>query len=171
MINLLEKAPEFRATAVVGHGDFTEVTLADHRGKYVVLVFYPLDFTYVCPTELLEFGRRSAEFEAQGAKLLGISCDSHYSHRAWLEHSLGPLPYPLLSDFTKETARDYGVLLPGGFPSRATFIIDPEGIIQYASLHNPNVGRSVGEILRVLEAVRTHEKTPVEWKKGQATLG
>ena len=171
MISLLQKAPEFRAPAVVGQGDFADVALADYRGKYVVLFFYPLDFTFVCPTEILEFGRRFSEFKEQGAQVLGISCDSQHSHKAWLEHSLGQLPFPLVSDFKKEIATAYGALLPAGFPARATFIVDPEGIVQYASFHNPEVGRSVSEVLRVLEAVRTGEKTPAEWKKGQPTLG
>jgi alkyl hydroperoxide reductase subunit AhpC len=171
MFNLLEKAPEFRAPAVVGQGDFTEVGLSDYRGKYVVLVFYPLDFTYVCPTEILEFGRRNSEFKEMGAQVLGISCDSQYSHKAWLEHALGGLPFPLVADYTKSIAAAYGALLPAGFPGRVTFIIDPDGDIQYACFNNPNVGRSVGEVLRVLEAIRTGEKTPAEWKKGDKTLG
>ncbi|HEY3448522.1 MAG TPA: peroxiredoxin [Myxococcales bacterium] len=170
MFALLQKAPEFRAPAVVGQGDFTEVQLSDYAGKYVVLVFYPLDFTFVCPTELMEFGRRNAEFKELGAQVLGISCDSKYSHKAWLEHALGPLPFPLVSDYTKSITASYGALLADGHPSRATFIIDPDGVVQYASFHNPNVGRAVGEVLRVLEAVRTGSLTPVEWKKGQPTL-
>ena len=171
MIGLLQKAPEFRAPAVVGEGDFAEVALSDYRGKYVVLFFYPLDFTFVCPTEIMEFGRRYSEFKERNAQVLGVSCDSQYSHKAWLEGSLGHLPFPLVSDYTKEVATAYGALLPGGFPARATFIIDPEGVVQYAAYHSPDVGRSVGEVMRVLEAVSTHEKTPVEWKKGQPTLG
>jgi peroxiredoxin 2/4 len=171
MIGLLEKAPEFRAPAVVGEGDFAEVALGDYRGKYVVLFFYPQDFTFVCPTEIVEFGRRYPEFKELGAQVLGVSCDSQYSHKAWLESALGHLPYPLLADFTKEIAAAYGTLLPGGFPTRATFVIDGEGVVQYAAYHNPNVGRSVSEVLRVLAAVTTHEKTPAEWKKGQPTLG
>ena len=171
MFTLLQKAPDFRAPAVVGQGDFAEVALSDYLGKYVVLVFYPLDFTFVCPTELLEFGRRYSEFKELGAQVLAISCDSQYSHKAWLEHSLGNLPFPLVSDYSKSIATAYGALLPAGFPARATFVIDPEGTVQYAAFNNPNVRRSVGEVLRVLEAVRTGEKTPAEWKKGQPTLG
>ncbi|MBI5545534.1 MAG: peroxiredoxin [Deltaproteobacteria bacterium] len=171
MFSLLQKAPEFRAPAVVGQGDFAEVSLADYRGKYVVLVFYPLDFTFVCPTEIMEFGRRHSEFKELGAEVIGISCDSQYSHKAWLEHSLGSLPFPLVADYTKSISAAYGTLLPAGFPARATFIVDPEGDIQHASFNNPNVGRSVTEVLRVLEAVRSGEKTPADWKKGQPTLG
>ena len=171
MFSLLQKAPDFRAPAVVGQGELAEVALSDYLGRYVVLVFYPLDFSFVCPTELMEFGRRYPEFKELGAQVLGISCDSQYSHQAWLEHSLGPLPFPLVSDYTKSIAASYGALLPAGFPARATFIIDPEGSVQYAAFHSPNVGRAVGEVLRVLGAVHTGEKTPAEWKKGQPTLG
>lgn len=171
MISLLQKAPDFRLPAVVGEGDFAEVSLSDYHGKHVVLFFYPLDFTFVCPTEIMEFGRRYAEFKELGAEIIGMSCDSQYSHKAWLENALGHLPYPLASDYTKATAAAYGALLPGGFPARATFIIDPEGIIQYASFHSPDVGRSVSEVLRVLDAVHSGSMTPAEWKKGQPTLG
>jgi peroxiredoxin (alkyl hydroperoxide reductase subunit C) len=170
MISLLQKAPEFKAAAVVGRGDFREVTLADYRGKYVMFFFYPLDFTFVCPTEIMEFSRRANEFKALNTQILGASCDSKFSHRAWLENGLGELNYPLLSDFTKEIATTYGCLLPDGFPTRATYIIDPEGVIQYISIHSPNVGRSVTETLRVLEAIQTGEKCPVEWRKGDKTL-
>jgi len=171
MFSMLQKAPEFRAPAVVGQGDFAEVSLADYRGKYVVLVFYPFDFTYVCPTELIAFGHEFGQFKERNAQIIGISCDSQYSHKMWLEHSLGNLPFPLVADYTKSIAQAYGALLPPGFPTRATFIVDPEGVVQYAAFHSPNVGRSVAEILRVLDAVRTGEKTPVEWKLGQPTLG
>lgn len=171
MAGILQKAPEFRAQAVVGHGDVKDIALSDYRGKWVVLFFYPLDFTFVCPTEIMEFSRRHAEFKALDAQILGASCDSVYSHKAWLENGLGELAYPLIADFTKEIARAYGALLPAGHPTRATFIIDPEGIVQYASFHNPNVGRSVSETMRVLEAVRTGHRTPVEWKQGEKTLG
>lgn len=171
MVRLMEQAPDFRALAVVREGDFAEVTLSSYQGKYVVLFFYPLDFTFVCPTEIMEFGRRYSEFKELNTEVIGVSCDSQYSHKAWLEHSLGSLPYPLVADYTKEIAAAYGALLAGGFPSRATFIIDPDGKVQYGAFHNPNVGRSVSEVLRILEAVRTGEKTPAEWKKGQVTLG
>jgi peroxiredoxin (alkyl hydroperoxide reductase subunit C) len=172
MVAILQQAPDFKAPAVVpGSSEYPEIALSDFRGKWVVLFFYPLDFTFVCPTEIMEFSRRYGEFKELGAEILGVSCDSVYSHRAWLENALGELAYPLLSDYTKEMATAYGALLPAGHPTRATFIIDPEGIVQYASFNNPNVGRSVSEILRVLEAVQTGRLTPVEWKTGESTLG
>ena len=171
MLNLLQQAPDFNASAVVGRGDFKDVALSDYRGKHVVLFFYPLDFTFVCPTEIMEFSRRHNEFRALNTQIIGASCDSKYSDKAWVDNGLGELNYPLVADFTKEIARAYGALLPDGFPTRATFIIDPEGVVQYASYHNPNVGRSVSETLRVLEAVQTGQKCPVEWKRGEKTLG
>jgi peroxiredoxin (alkyl hydroperoxide reductase subunit C) len=156
MISILQKAPEFKASAVVGRGDFREVSLSEYRGKYVVLFFYPLDFTFVCPTEIMEFSRRFGEFKAINTQILGASCDSLFSHKMWMETGLGELNYPLL---------------PDGYPTRATYIIDPEGVLQYMALNNPNVGRSVTETLRVLEAIQTGEKCPVEWRKGEKTLG
>jgi peroxiredoxin 2/4 len=176
MVKLLQMAPDFRATAVVGRGDFKEIALADYRttptqaGKYVVLFFYPFDFTFVCPTEIMEFSRRSNEFKAINAQVLGASCDSKFSHKAWVDNGLGELNYPLLSDFTKEIATAYGCLLEAGAPARATYIIDPDGVIQHMSINNPNVGRSVSETLRVLEAIQTGAKCPVEWRKGEKTL-
>jgi alkyl hydroperoxide reductase subunit AhpC len=171
MVAILEKAPEFKGTAVIGRGDFKDVALADYRGKYVVLFFYPLDFTFVCPTEIMEFSRRNKEFKELNTQVIGASCDSQYSHKAWIENGLGEIHFPLLADFTKEVARSYGALLSDGFPTRATFIIDPEGVVQYAAYHSPNVGRSVSETLRVLEAVQTGQKCPVEWHRGDKTLG
>jgi peroxiredoxin (alkyl hydroperoxide reductase subunit C) len=170
MLGVLQQAPEFKVSAVVGRGDFKEITLSDYRGKYVVLFFYPLDFTFVCPTEIMEFSRRASELKALNAQVLGASCDSVYSHKAWLENGLGELNYPLLADYGKELARGFGVLLPDGFPARATFIIDPEGVVQHASCNNPNVGRSVSEVLRVLEAIQTGQRCPVVGRRGEPTL-
>jgi len=172
MALVLKKAPEFRAPAVVGKGEFRDVALADHRGKWVVLFFYPLDFTQVCPTEIREFSKRIDEFRALGAQVIGASVDSKFSHKAWIDGELGEIAYPLVADFGKDISRSYEALLePQGFATRATFIIDPEGVIQYASYHNIGIGRSVSEVLRVLEALQTGEKCPADWRKGQKTLG
>lgn len=172
MISVLQKAPEFTLPAVVGNGDFKEVSLADYRGKYVVLFFYPLDFTFVCPTEIQEFSKREAEFKGLNAQVLGCSVDSQFSHKAWVQNGLGQLAYPLLADFQKEVSRKYGALLEEkGFATRATFIIDPNGILQYANYHNTDVGRSVSETLRVLQGIQTGERCPAEWKPGAKTLG
>lgn len=172
MLMVGQKAPDFTLEAVVAKGDFKKVSLSESRGKWVVLFFYPLDFTFVCPTEILEFSKREAEFKKLNAVVLGCSVDSAHSHKAWIKGDLGALSYPLLSDMNKEVSRRYGALIEdSGFSTRATFIIDPEGVLQYALYHNTNVGRSVGETLRVLEACQTGERCPVEWKQGEKTLG
>jgi peroxiredoxin 2/4 len=172
MLMVGQKAPEFSLDAVIGKGDFKKVSLGDYKGKWVVLFFYPLDFTFVCPTEIQEFSKRDAEFKKMNSVVLGCSVDSKHSHKAWINGTLGELSYPLLSDMNREVARKYGALIEeSGFTTRATFIVDPEGTLQYALYHNTNVGRSVGETLRVLEALQTGERCPVEWKKGEKTLG
>lgn len=168
MIQVLQKAPDFQTKAVVGKGDFVDVSLSDYRGKWLVLFFYPLDFTFVCPTEIQEFSNRHDEFKALNAEVLGGSVDSEHSHKAWINDGLGELKYPLFADLKKELSRKYGALLEdAGHSTRATFIIDPEGIVQYASYNSPNVGRSVGEVLRILQAAQTGERCPAEWKPGQ----
>ncbi|HVP68487.1 MAG TPA: peroxiredoxin [Anaeromyxobacteraceae bacterium] len=173
MVTVLQKAPDFRAPAVTGKGEVLEVALSDHAGKWVVLFFYPLDFTAVCPTEILEFSKRSREFEALGAVVLGCSVDSQHAHKAWIEKGgLGEVHLTLVADLTKSIARSYGALLEEkGFATRATYIVDPHGLVQYACYHNTAVGRSVSETLRVLEALQTGEKCPVEWRPGGKTLG
>jgi peroxiredoxin 2/4 len=172
MLMVGQKAPEFSLQAVVGKGDFQKVSLNQYKGKWVVLFFYPLDFTFVCPTEIQEFSKRDAEFKKLNAVVLGCSVDSEHSHKAWINSTLGQLNYPLLSDLNREVSRKYGALIEeSGHTTRATFIIDAEGVLQYALYHNTNVGRSVGETVRVLEALQTGERCPVEWKKGEKTLG
>ncbi|HTP50007.1 MAG TPA: peroxiredoxin [Anaeromyxobacteraceae bacterium] len=172
MVTVLQKAPDFRAPAVSGKGEVREIGLSDFADKWVVLFFYPLDFTVVCPTEILEFSKRVREFDALGAHVLACSVDSQHSHKAWIEKGLGELHIPLVSDITKTIARSYGALLEDkGFATRATYIIDPKGVVQYACYHNTAVGRSVSEVLRVLEALQTGDKCPVEWRPGSKTLG
>lgn len=172
MVTVLQSAPDFRAPAVLGSGEIREIGLSDFAGKWVVLFFYPLDFTVVCPTEILEFSKRMGEFDALETKVLGCSVDSHHAHKAWIEKGLGEIRFPLVSDMTKSIARSYGALLEDkGFATRATYIIDPKGVVQYASYHNTAVGRSVSEILRVLEALQTGEKCPADWRPGSRTLG
>jgi len=172
MLLVGQKAPEFSLEAAIGKGDFRKISLAEYRGKWVVLFFYPLDFTFVCPTEIQEFSKREAEFKKLNSVVLGCSVDSVHSHKAWINGTLGQLTYPLLSDLTRDVTRRYGALMEdAGHSTRATFIIDPEGVVQYALYHSANVGRSVGETTRVLEALQTGELCPVEWKKGEKTLG
>ncbi|MBK7890082.1 MAG: peroxiredoxin [Bdellovibrionales bacterium] len=164
-----QPAPLFTTTAVVDGGEFKKVSLTDYKGKWVVLFFYPLDFTFVCPTEITQFRDTLKEFEASGAVVLGCSIDSEHSHKRWIKDDLGDLHYPLLADVTKRISRDYGVLLEdSGIATRGTFIIDPEQKVQYAGIHNLSVGRDANEILRVLQALKSGELCGAGWKKGAA---
>jgi peroxiredoxin 2/4 len=177
-----QPAPEFTGTAVIGGASanlnpdnaFKEISLSNYRGKWVILFFYPLDFTFVCPTEIAEFGKAYDDFRDLDAEVIAVSTDSKHSHLAWRrqEEKLQSLPFAMLADPTKQVARDYGVLLEEkGYALRGTFIMDPDGILQYMVVHNENVGRSVEETRRVLEALQTGELCPCNWKKGEATLG
>jgi peroxiredoxin (alkyl hydroperoxide reductase subunit C) len=140
------------------------------------MFFYPLDFTFVCPTEIVAFSDANERFRAAGAEVLGVSIDSQFVHRAWIktprnQNGLGELQFPLAADLTKSVSRDYGVLLEDkGIALRGLFIIDPKGMVQYAVTHNLNVGRSVDETLRVLQAFQTGELCPANWKPGSSTL-
>jgi peroxiredoxin (alkyl hydroperoxide reductase subunit C) len=173
------KAPEFALEGVL-NSNFSTYRLADYRGKWVVLFFYPLDFTFVCPTEILAFSDRLGDFRKAGAEVLGASVDSKYSHLAWTEKpreegGIKGLAYPLLEDLGKDLAREYGVLSPDGRVAlRGLFVIDPDGVVQHATVNNLGVGRSVDETLRVLQAfqfVREHgEVCPADWKPGTKTM-
>ena len=172
-------APEFTATAVVNE-EFKPVSLADYKGKYVVLFFYPLDFTVVCPTEIVAFSDRVKEFHDRGAEVIGVSVDSQYSHLAWIQTpraagGLGGLKYPLVADLTKKISGDYGVLLEsGGIALRGLFLIDQKGIVRHITINDLPLGRSVDEALRVLDALQQYEKhgevCPADWKPGGATI-
>lgn len=174
-----KEAPDFTATAVVNE-EFKQIKLSDYRGKnYVVLFFYPLDFTFVCPTEIVAFSDRIQEFRDRGAEVIGCSIDSQFSHLAWIQTprvagGLGGLTYPLVADLTKKISADYGVLLDGGIALRGTFIIDKSGILRAITIHDLPLGRSVDEALRVLDALQHFEKhgevCPADWKKGGATI-
>jgi len=173
-----KEAPLFSAEAVVGKG-FQNVKLEDYRGKWVVLFFYPLDFTFVCPTEITALSDAYDEFKKRNTEIIGVSTDSKFSHLAWIntpreEGGLGELNYPLVADFTKEISEKYGVLLPGGMALRATFIIDPDGKVQFELIHDLGIGRNVKEILRNIDAlqyVREHgEVCPAGWEPGKDTM-
>ena len=177
-----QEAPDFTATAVVDQ-EFETIKLSDYRGKgkYVVLFFYPLDFTFVCPTEITAFSDRYKEFESLNTEILGVSVDSEFSHLAWIQTDrksggIGDLNYPLLSDIKKEISAAYNVLDPeAGIALRGLFIIDREGIIQYATINNLAFGRNVDETLRTLQAiqyVQVHpdEVCPAGWKPGDKTM-
>ena len=174
-----KEAPDFTATAVVNE-EFKQVKLSDYKGKnYVVLFFYPLDFTFVCPTEIVAFSDRIEEFRSRGAEVLGVSVDSQFSHLAWIQSpraqgGLGGLTYPLVADITKKISSDYGVLIDGGIALRGTFLIDKQGVVRAATVHDLPLGRSVDEALRVLDALQHFEKfgevCPADWKKGALTI-
>ena len=171
MVQVGQPAPGFSLDGVLD-GEFVEVKLDDHTGNWVVLFFYPLDFTFVCHTEIRGFSARLKEFEELGAQVIGCSVDSKYSHLAWAERDFGKLGFPLLSDIKREATEAYGVLLPDeGIALRGTFIIDPEGVLRYAVVHDNSIGRNTDETLRVLQALQTGELCPVDWKPGEATLG
>jgi len=152
-------------------GNKQRYALKDFKGKWVVLFFYPLDFTFVCPTELVELSKRHKEFEEMNTQVLGVSVDSVYSHEAWLK-DLGDLEYPLLSDITKEVSADYNVLLhEAGISLRGTFIIDPDGVLKSYTVNDNSVGRNVDELKRTLQALQTGELCPINWSPGKGTLG
>lgn len=164
-----QPAPQFTTDSVVDGGEFKKISLSDYKGKWVVLFFYPLDFTFICPTELTQFRDKSKDFSAANAIVLGCSVDSVHSHKRWQKDDLGNLGYPLLSDLTKRISRDYGVLLEDrGIATRGTFIIDPDQKIQYMGIHNTGVGRDANEILRVLQALQSGELCGAGWKKGDS---
>lgn len=173
-----KRAPEFTMDAVLD-GKFKTIALDDYRGKWLLVFFYPLDFTFVCPTEILAFSDRYEEFQRLGCEVVGVSVDSKYTHLAWTERprNLGGiqgLKYPLLADLAKTMAADFGVLAEGGVALRGLFIIDPDGVVQHATINNLGVGRSVDEAIRVLQAfqyVRGHgEVCPANWKPGSDTM-
>ncbi len=171
-------APAFSLDAV-HNGAFKTVTLEDYKKKWLVLFFYPLDFTFVCPTEILAFSDRIDEFKKLGADVVGVSIDSKFTHLAWCntprkEGGIEGLRYALAADLNKKTATDYGVLADGGVAYRGLFIIDPDGVVQHATINNLGVGRSVDETLRVLQAfqyVRDHgEVCPANWQPGADSM-
>ena len=169
-IQVGKPAPKFKLEALV-KDKFQMISSEDYKGKWIVLFFYPLDFTFVCPTEILEFSKRAAEFEKLNATILGCSVDSIYSHQAWMK-DLGQLNFPLMSDITREVSREYGVLIEEkSIALRGLFIIDPEGNLKYQVVHDLNVGRSVDETLRVLQAFQSGELCQIGWKPGDKSLG
>jgi peroxiredoxin 2/4 len=170
-------APDFTMESTKNLETLSErVSLKDYEGKWLVLFFYPLNFTFVCPTEITALSDRYEEFTDLGADILGVSTDSKYSHRAWIhtsraENGLGSIQYPLGADTTLQVSRDYGVLIEEqGIALRGLFIIDPTGVVRYQVVTDLNVGRSVDETLRVLQALQTGGRCPANWKPGQKTV-
>lgn len=171
MVKIGEKATEFSGVTAYQKGEFIKVSLADLKGRWLVLFFYPRDFTFICPTEIKEFSKMEKEFEKCGCAVLGCSTDSEWSHKNWFERDLNEVQYPILADTTQEVSREYNVLGLDGAAQRGTFIIDPEGILRWMMVSDNSVGRSVKEIFRALKALQTGELCPVEWEEGRATLG
>ena len=168
-------APDFRCGAYDPAADNVEAaySLSDFRGKWVLLFFYPLDFTFVCPTELIRLGEMQAEFEKADCQILGASVDSAFSHQAWFKSDkrLASVKFPILSDLTKDLGFDYGCLHPDGMHLRGAFLIDPDGVLQSITVNNLPVGRNPEEILRTLKAFQSGDLCPVNWNEGEKTLG
>ena len=172
-----KEAPDFAANAVMPDGTFQEVKLSDYKGKHIVLFFYPLDFTFVCPTEIIAFSERLGEFKERGVEVLGVSIDSHFSHLAWRntprkEGGIGEIAYPLLADLDKSISRKYGVLLEQpGIALRGLFVIDKLNVIRHITINDLPLGRNVDEVLRVVDALQFNEEhgevCPAGWHKGE----
>ena len=175
MLTVHDKFPEFSLTATVSEDmskAFETISHDSYPGKWTVVFFWPKDFTFVCPTEIAEFGRLNSEFADRDAQVLGCSVDSEFVHLAWRkDHAdLRGLPFPMLSDIRRDLSSALGILDEEGVAKRATFVVDPQGIIRFASVTDMSVGRNVSEVLRVLDALQTDELCPCNWQKDEATL-
>ncbi len=176
MLTVGDKFPAFSLKATVSNeinSAFTDVHDQSHPGKWLVVFFWPKDFTFVCPTEIAAFGKLHQEFADRDAQVLGGSTDSEFVHLAWRQHKdeLKTLPFPMLADVKRELSHSLGILDKNeGVAQRATFIVDPEGIIRFSMVTDLNVGRNPEEVLRVLDALQTDELCPCNWKKGQETI-
>ena len=173
------QAPDFTAQAVMPDNTFKELTLSSYRGKYIILFFYPLDFTFVCPSEIIAFDRDLSKFQDRNCQIIGASIDSQFTHLAWKNTpveagGIGNVRFPLVADLNKQIARDYGVLHDESVALRGLFLIDREGIIRHAVINDLALGRSVDEALRVLDALRFHEEhgevCPANWKPGEEAM-
>ena len=177
MLTVGEKFPNFKLNAVVSlekGREFQEITESTHRGKWQVIFFWPMDFTFICPTEIAEFGKHNKDFADRDAQVLGASTDTQFVHLAWRNNNpdLKELPYPMLADTKRELSSALGILhKEEGVALRATYIVDPEGVIRWVTANDLSVGRNVDETLRVLDALQTDELCPCNWKKGEKTLG
>ena len=174
-----QEAPDFTAQAVMPDNSFQEISLSQYRGKYVVLFFYPLDFTFVCPSEIIAFDKALAQFEAKDCQVLGVSVDSHFTHLAWKntprdQGGVGPIAFPMIADLSKQISADYGILIEQGIALRGLFLIDKEGIVRHAVVNDLPLGRSVPEALRLLTALRHFEQhgdvCPANWQEGDEAM-
>jgi alkyl hydroperoxide reductase subunit AhpC len=176
MLTVGDPLPSFNLQSVVSlekGNEFREISDRSFEGKWLVLFYWPMDFTFICPTEIAEFGRRNRDFADRGAQVLGASTDTHFVHLAWRKdhEDLRELPFPMLADTKRELAEALGILhKQDGVALRATFIVDAEGVIRWASVNDLSVGRNVPEVLRVLDGLQTDELCPCNWEKGQPTL-
>jgi len=174
-----KEAPDFKAEAILAKNDFGEITLSKLRGKYVMLFFYPLDFTFVCPSEIIAFDKRYDEFKKRNCEVIAISVDSKYSHYAWKstpreKGGIGNVQFPIIADLSKNIARDYGVLFGDAVALRGLFLIDKDGIVRHATINDLPLGRNVDEALRVLEALQFTEEhgevCPANWHPGEEAM-
>jgi alkyl hydroperoxide reductase subunit AhpC len=176
MLTVGDKLPAFNVTGVVSlekGKEFKDINQDSYKGQWLVLFFWPKDFTFICPTEIAEFGKKDKDFKDRNAQVLGVSTDSEYVHHAWRTHhpDLKGLPFPMLADIKRELSAGLGILhKDAGVALRATFIVDPQGIIRHVSVNDLSVGRNVGETLRTLDAFQTDELCPCNWQKGEETL-
>jgi len=180
MCNLVTNtAPDFTAQAVMADNSFAELTLSSYRGRYVLMFFYPLDFTFVCPSEILAFNKALPVFKEKNCEVIGISVDSQYTHLAWkntpvASGGIGNVQFPLLADLDKKISQAYGVLLQDGIALRGLFLIDKEGIVRHQVVNDLPLGRSVDEALRMLDALQFHEAhgevCPANWKPGEEAM-
>ena len=170
-----QQAPDFTAQAVTPGNDFAELTLSSYQGKYVVLFFYPLDFTFVCPSEIIAFNKALGEFEKRNTQLIGVSVDSHFTHLAWKntpvnDGGIGNIQYPLVADLNKNIARSYGVLLNDEVALRGLFLIDDKGVVRHSVINDLPLGRNVAEALRMVDALQFTEEhgevCPANWTEG-----
>ncbi|MCE2752711.1 MAG: peroxiredoxin [Pirellula sp.] len=174
-----KQAPDFTAEAVLKDGSFAKLSLSQFKGKYVLLFFYPLDFTFVCPTEIIAFSERAKEFNDLGVEVIGVSVDSHFSHLAWRniprdQGGIGPIQYSLVADLDKQISRNYDVLVGDAVALRGLFLIDKDGIVRHQVVNDLPFGRSVDEALRMVQALQFFEKNgevcPADWKEGKRTI-
>ena len=174
-----KQAPDFTAEAVLKDGSFAKLSLSQFKGKYVLLFFYPLDFTFVCPTEIIAFSERAKEFNDLGVEVIGVSVDSHFSHLAWRniprdQGGIGPIQYSLVADLDKQISRNYDVLVGDAVALRGLFLIDKDGIVRHQVVNDLPLGRSVDEALRMVQALQFFEKNgevcPADWKEGKRTI-
>lgn len=170
MLSIAQPIPDFTGEALLPDGSFAPITLSDYRGKWLVLFFYPLDFTFVCPTEIQAFNRLHDAFQKVNATVIGISIDSVHTHLAWTRHGLGKLQFPLLSDLSHALSTACGVLSPEGYAERATYIVNPEGKIESVTVVSANVGRSAEETLRLVQALQTGGLAPCGWHPGDKLI-